>query len=232
MTSRTVHVVTWNIQFGLEAAAAAEALGSIESLRSADLILLQEMDEAGTELIAQEIGANHVFAAPGPHRQTGRSFGNAVLSKWPLSDSGVIALPHKSALQGQERLVLGAVASVGSASIAACSVHTEVPTLSPSKRRRQFEELARATSRWEHLPFVVGGDFNTLTERGVGAVDRAMEAVGASRVSAGADPTLRRGGREFALDHIYARGLAPVDCGVVRGLGASDHRPLWVRLRL
>ncbi|MGA9275550.1 endonuclease/exonuclease/phosphatase family protein [Ilumatobacter sp.] len=228
----TVHVVSWNVRFGLEAAAAAEALASVDMLHSADVILLQEMDEDGTELIAERIGVNHVYGALGPHRQTGRNFGNAVLSRWPISEPVVATLPHKSALQGQERLMLGAVVSVDSSPVVACSVHTEVPTLSPPKRRRQFEEIARATMRWDHARLVVGGDFNTLTQRGVAAVDRAMSSVDATRVSVGADPTLRRGSREFSLDHVFARGFEPLDCGVVRDLVASDHRPLWVRLRL
>lgn len=226
----TMRVVSWNIQFGLAADAAAEALLASDVLRAADLVLLQEMDEAGTETIAHAIGANFVFASSGPHRQTGRNFGNAVLSPWPVDEAEVVELPHKSVVQGQERLVMGAVVTIGSTPITACSVHTEVPTLSPPKRRAQFDEVARATERWPHARLVVGGDFNTLTGRGVNAVERAMAAVGAARVSAGADSTLRRGGREFALDHVFARELAPLDRGVVHGLGASDHRPVWVTL--
>ncbi|WP_040496614.1 endonuclease/exonuclease/phosphatase family protein [Ilumatobacter nonamiensis] len=225
-------VVSWNIQFGVEVEAAAEALGTAEPLRAADLILLQEMDEEGTERIARQIGADYVFASLGPHRQTGRSFGNAVLSRWPLSREDAFVLPHRSAVQGQERLVVGAVASVGSSSVAVWSVHAEVPTLSPPKRRRQFDAIARVDQRRADLPMVAGGDFNTMTRRGVAAVDAAMATAGATRVSVGADPTLRRGGREFALDHIYARDLTPIDRGVVHGIAASDHRPLWVRLEL
>lgn len=223
-------VVTWNIRFGLDAAAAGDALATIEPLRSADVVLLQEMDETGTELIAQRIGADSVYAALGPHRQTGRSFGNAVLSRWPLSDPDAVALPHRAAVQGQDRLAVGASAAVGSTALVVYSVHAEVPTLSPSKRRRQFDSIARLNARSANRALVVGGDFNTLTRRGVAAVDTAMRTAGADRVSAGAGPTLRRGRREFALDHVYARGLAPVECGVVHDVAVSDHRPLWVRL--
>lgn len=226
----TLTVVSWNIQFGVDAVAAAEALLVVPDLLSVDIVLLQEMDESGTELIARTIGANFAFASLRPHRQTGRAFGNAVLSRWPLSDPDVAELSHKSAVQGHERLVVGASVAVGAMSVTACSVHTEVPTLSPPKRRRQFDEIAAATKRWGPGPLTVGGDFNTITGKGVAAVDRAMSAVGATRASAGAATTLRRGGREFPLDHVYTRGLVHLDCGVVDGLSASDHRPLWVRL--
>ena len=228
----SIRVVTWNIQFGVEVAAAADALMRTDDLRSADIVLLQEMDEVGTETIARSVGLNHVFASSGVHTRTGRHFGNAVLSKWPLRDPEVVLLSHRSAVQGQNRIAVRATVSLGGFDIDACSVHTEVPSLSPPKRRRQFEEIAEATERWVPNRLIVGGDFNTLTRRGAALVSRRMLRIGADRVSAGAGSTLRRGGKEFVLDHIFARGLTPLGCGVVRGVSASDHRPLWVQLRI
>ncbi len=227
-----LHVVTWNIQFGREVAAAAEALLRADELHSADIVLLQEMDEVGTETIARSVGLNHVFASSGVHPRTGRHFGNAVLSKWPLRDPEVVMLSHRSAVQGQHRIAVRATVSLGATDVDACSVHTEVPSLSPPKRRRQFEEIVEATERWRPDHLIVGGDFNTLTRRGVTLVSDRMQRIGADHVSAGAGATLRRGGKEFMLDHIFARGMASLESGVVRGLSASDHRPLWVRLRM
>ncbi len=86
----TFRVVTWNIQFGVEVEAAAHALLRTDELRSADIVLLQEMDEVGTETIARTVGLNHVFASSGVHPRTGRHFGNAVLSRWPLRDPEVV----------------------------------------------------------------------------------------------------------------------------------------------
>jgi endonuclease/exonuclease/phosphatase family metal-dependent hydrolase len=226
-----LHVVTWNIQFGVQAAAAAEALRVHPELASADVVLLQEMDEDGTEAIARAVGLNSVFASSTVHPRTGRNFGNAVLSKWPLRDPEVVMLSHKSAVQGQYRIAVRATVTFGASDVDACSVHTEVPSLSPPKRRRQFEEIVEATEQWAPDRLVVGGDFNTLTGRGVAAVSERMHRIGAARVSAGAGATLRRGGKEFTLDHLFARGMSALDRGVVRGIAASDHRPLWVRLR-
>ena len=155
-----------------------------------------------------------------------------MLSKWPLRDPEVVSLSHKSAVQGQDRIAVRATVSIGSTDVDACSVHTEVPSLSPPKRRRQFDEIVEATERWAADRLIVGGDFNTLTQRGVAVVSDRMRRIGADHVSAGAGTTLRRGGKEFQLDHVFARGVTALDCGVVRGLAASDHRPLWVRLRV
>ena len=226
----SLRVVTWNIQFGVEVAAAADALLQTDELYSADIVLLQEMDELGTESIARTVGLNHVFASSGVHTRTGRHFGNAVLSKWPLRDPDVVMLSHRSAVQGQDRIAVRATVSLGGIDVDACSVHTEVPSLSPPKRRRQFEEIAAATERWVPDRLIVGGDFNTLTGRGAALVRQRMQRIGADHVSGGAGSTLRRGGKEFVLDHVFARGLTPLGSGVVRGLSASDHRPLWVHL--
>jgi endonuclease/exonuclease/phosphatase family metal-dependent hydrolase len=227
---RQLLVVTWNVQFGIEVEAAATALTTHPALRGADVVLLQEMDEVGTQSIAESIDVDWVFSALGPHRKTGRNFGNAVLSRWPLRQPDSWEVPHKSAIQGQARLVVGAIADLGPHDVAACSAHAEVPSLSPPRRREQFAGIAEATKRWQSPRLIAGGDFNTLTERGVNAVDRAMGAVDATRVSAGAETSLRRAGREFPLDHVFARGFDSIDRGVVTGLAASDHRPLWVRL--
>ena len=226
-----LRLVTWNIQFGIGAEAAASALQRDEFLRGADIVLLQEMDEEGTALIAEQVGLHYVFAAASRHPKSGRDFGNAVLSPWPLTDASIVDLPHKSAVQGQPRIVVRATVSVGPHVIDTCSVHTEVPSLSSPKRLRQFAAIAADAEKRNSEMLVIGGDFNTVTRRGIAAVGERLATIGAVRVSADAGPTLRRGGREFALDHVFTRGLTPVDCGVVTGLDASDHRPLWVRLQ-
>lgn len=223
-------VVTWNIQFGVQAASAARALDTSPDLRGADVILLQEMDEPGARLIADRLDLDVVYSAASVHPQTGREFGNAVLSRRPLREPGVVELPHTSAIEGQPRIMVHAAIDVDGSHLRVGSVHTEVPSLSPPKRRRQFATIGAAAAGWDEPLRIVGGDFNTLTRRGIGAVTAALEPAGARRVTAGAGPTLRRSGRDFTLDHIYASGLAPAATGVVNGLDASDHCPLWVRL--
>ena len=223
-------VVTWNIQFGVEAGSAAHALDTSPDLHGADVILLQEMDEPGARLIADRLGLDVVYSAASVHPRTGRDFGNAVLSRRPLRDPGVVELPHTSAIDGQPRIMVHAAIELDGSHLRIGSVHTEVPSLSPPKRRRQFATIGAAVARWDESLRIVGGDFNTLTRRGSGVVSAALEPAGACRVTAEAGPTLRRGGRDFTLDHIYARGLASTSTGMVTGFAASDHRPLWVRL--
>jgi endonuclease/exonuclease/phosphatase (EEP) superfamily protein YafD len=226
-----VRVVSWNIQFGVEVDAAALALAEHPHLRDADIILLQEMDEVGTARLAELLSLNFVYAAPGVHQQTGRNFGNAVLAPWPLGEPKAVLLPHKASVRGQSRVLVLTEVMVSGRAIDAGSVHTEVPSMGSAKRLRQFDEIAAAAARRVAARAIVGGDFNTVSRRGIAALTERMGAVGAVRVSTGAGTTLRRSGQEFTLDHIFARGLEPVATGVVTGSMASDHRPLWVTLR-
>jgi endonuclease/exonuclease/phosphatase family metal-dependent hydrolase len=223
-------VVSWNIKFGVEIDAATRVLLDRDELRDADLVLLQEMDEAGTARIAETLGVDYVYGAPGVHVQTGRDFGNAILSRWPLGQPHVFELPHRAAVRGQPRVLVTTHLDLEGERVFVGSVHTEVASLSPPRRRRQFDEIAVAAGRRDDERLVIGGDFNTLTARGIRTLSGRLTSIGATRVSAGSGPTLSRRGQEFTLDHVFARGWEPVAAGVVAADEASDHRALWVDL--
>ncbi len=224
-------VVSWNIQHGLEIDKAVADLAARDELRDADIVLLQEMDEIGTVRVAESLGLDYVYATAGAHAQSGRNFGNAVLSRWQMGEPEATVLSFKAPIRGHPRVIVGSTVSVGGATIHACSVHTEIPSLSSGKRLRQFEEIAAVAARRSGELLVLGGDFNTVTRRSINALADRMASAGAARASVGAGTTLRRGGQEFTLDHVFVRGLVPAAAGVVPRTEASDHRPLWVRLR-
>ena len=48
-----MRVVSWNIQYGIEAATAASEIAASPEMSDFDVLLLQEMDEAGTEQMAR-----------------------------------------------------------------------------------------------------------------------------------------------------------------------------------
>ena len=229
---RSIKVVSWNIQFGVQIDAATRLLSEHDQLRNADLLLLQEMDEAGTARIAEALELDYVYGAPGVHPQSGRDFGNAVLARWPLGGPEVFSLSHQSAVRGQARVLVTTPMDIGAEHVLVGSVHTEVPSLGSTKRRRQFDEIALAAGDRRERRLIVGGDFNTVTPRGVRVLADKFAAIGAVRVSADAGPSLRRSGKEFMLDHVFARGWELLAAGVVLGSDASDHRPLWVDLRI
>ncbi len=205
-------------------------LQQIEVLRGSDILLLQEMDEHGTAAIAAALDADYVFHAADVHPKSGRDFGNAIVSRWPIVDAAEIPLPHQAPISGQPRSATRATVKVGATDVVTYSVHTEIRTLRAAKRVRQFDVIAADAGRRDAGPVVVGGDFNTVTGRDVFALRRAMERGGLAAASLDAGPTFSRGGRRFRLDHLFARGLASIAAGVAPGATASDHLPLWADL--
>lgn len=227
-----MRVISWNIQYGIESELAAMEIAGSEQMRNFDLLLLQEMDEPGTQTIAEALQANYAYSTAGPHANTGRDFGNAVVTKWPIRRSAEVPLPHKASVNGQPRSATNAVVRVGDHDVSAYSVHTEIPSLRLARRIEQFAMVA-ADADWHPFDLaVVGGDFNTVTARGVQALVDTMKAAGLDRVSSATEPSYRRGGRDLILDHVFATGFEHVASGVVTGTTASDHAPLWVELQV
>lgn len=227
----SVRVVTWNIEHGRDSEAAAEVIQNSEHLRGADLLLLQEMDEVGTSSIAAVLGWEFVYAAASVHTKTGREFGNAIVSRWPLADRRVVLLPHRSRVSGEPRNALAATIDVAGTPLAAYCTHTEIPMLGRSKRRQQTDTVGTAALAGGVDHVVVGGDFNTASKRSTSDLVAGFADRGFTHASASAVNTLRRAGRDFTLDHVFAKGLTAVGAGVVREVAVSDHDPVWVALQ-
>ncbi len=225
-------VVQWNIQFGRAVDAAIAAFRDVVELRAPDIVVLQEMDEPGVRAIAEALELHHVYAAATVHPKTGREFGNAILSAAPLSDVEVVALPHVSGPQVTPRVALWAHTTAQGRGVDVCSVHTETPVLSARKRVEQFVAVAAAADARRSRPLLVGGDFNTATRRSVERLTARMSSAGLERLSSRAGWGVARGPGRFELDHVFGRDVEARTAGVVRGLGASDHAPLWLRLAL
>ncbi len=225
-----MRIVSWNIQYGIETERAAGELLTHQDTHGVDVLLLQEMDEDGTAAIAEALSANYAYTSPAPHDHTGRDFGNAVVTPWPIRHSAEIPLPHQASVSGQPRSATHALVRVGDVDVSSYSVHTEIPALRLAKRIEQFDTVAADISRRVVPQVVVGGDFNTVTARGARALAASMAAAGLRRVSAEDSRSYRRLGRDLMLDHVFSAGFDVVAAGVVPTTEASDHLPLWVEL--
>jgi endonuclease/exonuclease/phosphatase family metal-dependent hydrolase len=216
----SIRVVTFNIRFALEIDRAIEVLRS-DSLRGADILALQEMDEAGAERIARELGYDYAFYPAVIHPTSGRYFGPAVLSRWPIERSWKVLLPHAGWTRGQRRTATAAVLRVRNTRVLAYAVHLETPVqLSESKRRDQATAVLDDAADFRG-PVVIAGDFNS---EGVGQL---IARRGYLWLTRRVGPTVAW----FSWDHVFVRGLAPArprSAGVVRDVhGASDHHPVW-----
>lgn len=222
-------VVSYNLRYGEAVAEAIRAYREVRPLPAADIVLLQEMDEAGVGAIARELGYNYVYY-PASVAEDGDNFGNAILARWPISDPAKLILPGLHPLTGQQRTATRAVVRVGDADVLVYSTHIEVATAPPSLREAQFAAILADVPK-DAPRVIVGGDFNTITGRGVAALAAQYATEGLNHVSADLGPTFTRFGlRPSATDHLFARGFERRDAGVLRDITASDHFPVWAQL--
>lgn len=225
-------VISWNIKFSREIETAIVELKIAAELRDADIMLLQEMDEVGVEEISQALHYNYIYYPAAIHCRTSKCFGNAILSRWPISNARKVILPHVSPRTGEIRIATRSHVTVDGQDILVYSVHTETFALSAERRRQQFRSLVADIKHEDHGHVLVGGDFNTVKKKSVLALDEIFNAAGMERISAGASPTIKTSGLGFTLDHIYARGVTLSDKGVWPKTRASDHFPVWHRISL
>jgi endonuclease/exonuclease/phosphatase (EEP) superfamily protein YafD len=215
-----MRIVSFNIKHAREIDRAIVVLAT-DSLRNADILSLQEMDAAGVERIARALRLNYAYFPASVHPTTGRYFGPAVLSRWPIERSWKVLLPHAGWTRGQRRTATAAVVRIQASRVLVYAVHLETPVqISESERRDQV--LAVVEDAATHAgPVVVAGDFNGST---VGPI---MRRAGYVWETASVGPTIS----VFSWDHIFTRGIrrtGPVGTGVVSDTrGASDHRPVW-----
>jgi endonuclease/exonuclease/phosphatase family metal-dependent hydrolase len=219
---RAIKIVSFNVKYARHVDRAVELLRETAALRAADVIAMQEMDEAGTECVARALGLNYVYypASLQPHGP--KNFGNAILSPWPIEDDVKLVLPGRHRLRKLQRIAVAATVKVDGRPVRVFSVHLEAPfAIGGTGRRDQARAVLEQASR-SLDPVLVAGDFNN---RGI---------VGPLFESGGFTWLTRRVGHTisvFSWDHVFARGLRVRDCasvGVVRNnRGASDHKPVW-----
>ena len=219
-TRSPIRVVTFNIKYAREIDRAIQVLQE-DSLRGADILTLQEMDEAGVDRIAQALGLNYAYYPASIHPASGKYFGPAVLSRWPIERSWKLLLPHGGWTRGQRRTATAAILKVRETRLLVYAVHLETPVqISETERRAQAMAVVTDAADYQG-PVVIAGDFNS--ER-IGGLLRGQ---GYTWLTKHVGPTVAW----FSWDHIFVRGFSrstPASAGIVRGIhGASDHRPVW-----
>lgn len=213
-----LRIVTFNIKYARQIDSAIALLSSDTALRTVDVLLLQEMDSAGTARIAEALGLHWVYY-PATLRASGRDFGNAVLSRWQIRDDRRIQLPHPGRFGAGVRSATAATVEYPGEPLRVYSVHlgTMVNT-GPGGRRNQLRAVLADAEPYERV--IIGGDFN---QHGVPRV----------ATSTGYLWPTEHGPRTAALgrwDHILLRGLVADSARtgtVIETRGSSDHRPVW-----
>jgi len=227
--ARVLTVATFNIEYAKEIDRALDAIRSDPALRAADVLLLQEMDRPGVERIAAALSMNYVFFPSGVHPRTHRDFGTAILTHWSLEDERKIVLPHKGWGSNLLRAVTAARVVCGAQRVEVMSVHLPSPVGANYDERVDQIDTILASARAIEGPLVVGGDFNA------GWVASYFEKAGFTWLNKHLGGTASVLWMTKRLDYMFVRGMRPAENGAPAGIsdnkGASDHKPLWVRLQ-
>jgi endonuclease/exonuclease/phosphatase family metal-dependent hydrolase len=186
-----MRVVTWNVwwRFGPWASRRSAILHVLRGLQP-DIVGLQEVWARDSENLAGwlpgQLGMQWTWAAsPAPERWQDRigdptvEIGNAVLSRWPIVDRAVAALPFTPG-DDDGRLVLHARVAASSAEVPFFTTQLTSPLYASAVRRAQVVTLAEFVadhSAGGTFPPVVTGDFNacpTRTRCGCWAATRVL----------------------------------------------------------
>ncbi len=218
-----LQVASFNIERGQKIGPALEVIRGNRRLRDADILLLQEMDAAGTERIAETLGMGWVYY-PATLRH-GRGFGNAILSRWPIEADEKLLLPHGSIFGGTRRIATVATVRVEGRDVRVYSVHLATPVnQTASARVDQMEAVLDDASSYPLV--VIGGDLNSRSIAEHGLWDGYTWLTPAGPRTAW-----------FArVDHILTKGFLPpasdVSGTIPDNRGASDHLPVWARVEI
>jgi endonuclease/exonuclease/phosphatase family metal-dependent hydrolase len=167
-----VRVMTWNLghQFG-DHQQRFEAIVTTLRHEAADIVCLQEVwaEEGGddqVDLLVAELGG-HATRTPSIFWR-GRSFGNAVWSRWPILASETIGLLDATG-DTTPRTALFATVDAPVGPITAVSVHLEHRFDRSSTRVAQMSQLCREIAGRRNnpeiaFPVVVGGDLNAMPD--------------------------------------------------------------------
>jgi endonuclease/exonuclease/phosphatase family metal-dependent hydrolase len=172
MEAMSLRVLTWNVWWRFESAEEREeAILSVIEREDPDIVCLQEVwaERRGEDQVERLADALEFHAArtDGPWFDD-RSFGNAVLSRWPVVDAEQHVLPREDGSSGHRRALL-AVTETPHGSITVISVHFEHRLDGSAVRRRQSATLAQivANRRGDpdvEFPVIVGGDLNATPD--------------------------------------------------------------------
>ena len=187
---RPIRVTAWNIERGKRLGGITRALSTHPDIGASDVLLLTELDygmaRTGNRFVARELARslklNYAFAPCYVALNKGSGFearaegentlalhGNAVLSRWPLTNAHSLALPNgKDKMRGKEKRLGSQRAVVAevlhpAGALRVVSLHLDAHSSQAHRRRQMAIVLTHLASLTPRLPTLVGGDWNTMT---------------------------------------------------------------------
>ncbi len=232
-----LRVMTYNIHHarGVDGEVNPGRIAQVVSSASADLAALQEVDR-GVErtqqldlphIIASNIGFSFAFGKNIDFQ--GGSYGNAILSRFPILESN--NHHFKMLREGEQRGLLLAKIELDGGAVLFASTHIDYRP-DNSERLSNVEEMITLADKHSDLPMILCGDFNDmpngqvyfrLRERFTDVWDSVDNDKGFTYSST--RPTKR-------IDFIFVSDDIKVKKAKVLETQASDHLPLLVELEI
>jgi endonuclease/exonuclease/phosphatase family metal-dependent hydrolase len=235
-------VVSWNIAQGARYEEVRDALAALD----ADIYLLQEVDrfvrrsdyrDVARDL-AHALGMNWVFAGEfqeigQARRNTAALTGQAILSRYPISDAFVLRFRNQAGLRWkldpfQPRRGGRMALRAESGGILLYNAHIE-SAKNDAFRHKQIDEIVADHDVLDdrRRPVILAGDFNTARPPADSVIVSCLTAEGFEDALADADGPRQTSIRhEDPLDWMFVRNMVPGEGRVVRVEKASDHFPL------
>jgi endonuclease/exonuclease/phosphatase family metal-dependent hydrolase len=155
--------------------------------------------------------------------------GLAMLSAFPFDRAARLELPWTECAW-RPRLALETVIRVGGKKLHLFNAHID-PHAGTDEQLDQHTAII-ARSLGASGPTVLLGDFNTLTSESRVRMRGLLESHGYATPFRDGEATWRAGLIRLHTDWIFVRDVRVTRCGVARGLGVSDHWPVWAELDL
>lgn len=228
-----LRVLTYNIHHGegVDGKLDLTRIAAIIASSRADVVALQEVDQKTTRTkgidqaaeIAQLAGLQVAYGKAMDYQ--GGAYGQALLSRWPLAEVTVHALPNPGKVE--PRIAVSAVIRPpGKPAFRFVGTHLDA-TRDDTARWQQAERLLELFGKGD-LPVILTGDFNSRPDT------RTMKALFGTFADAAAAhpeftiPSKKPTGR---IDYVLTRPVwRVVSSTVLNEPIASDHRPLLVEL--
>lgn len=228
-----LRVMTYNVHQGFDVGQvpSLDSLSETISREDPDVVLLQEVVRGWVidqqhdvlSVLAERLGMSYVWQGT-----IGDLYGNAILSRIPMSDVRRVSFTEEAAVRHQPSGAL--VARI--ADILVVSTHLDEQADASEVRVRQMQELlgrALAGVDLSATPVIVAGDLNALP----GSPElRLLEVAGFEDLAlqAGADePTFPSDRPERRIDYVWGAGLIGAQAHTVAST-ASDHRAVVVNV--
>ncbi len=222
--------ITYNIHHGKtkNGEASIQQMVSLLKKEEADFIALQEVDRYSIRsglndqinIFANELEMYYVFE---PNINIGvLQYGNGILSKYPILESGKITLPSSK----EPRSILWAKVMTEKGNIYLTSIHLG---LAQNERINYFKAIEKFMNEiaTDH-PVLIMGDFNTLpTNDALAHLQfRVTEKLYKREI-----PTYQHQEKEIQIDYIMGKGIREGFSYSIPNK-ASDHYPLVMKFKI